>query len=123
MAPHLQSGSLLGPRPTLLDRAAFIPWVMLLVGGWAGLWLWLSLEEARLILGAGWLGCWAAVLVTFSPLLMPGGTRRTSWLRVHHGWESARAVLEQLPEEGSHAHVVQLARRHTEGQRRDHHAA
>ena len=71
MAPHFQSGSLLGPRPTLLDRAAFVPWVMLVVGGWAGMWFWLPIEEGRLILGGGWLGCWAAVLVTFSPLLRP----------------------------------------------------
>lgn len=114
MAPHFQSGSMLGPRPSLLDRAALIPWVLLLVGGWAGLLFWIPLGEGMLVLGSGWLGCWAAVLVTFSPLLRPGGTRRASWLRVHHGWESARAVLEQLPEEGDHAHVVQLARRYAE---------
>ena len=114
MAPAHQSGSLLGPRPSLLDRAAFIPWVLLLVASWGGLLLWIPLAEGMLALGAAWLGCWAAVLVTFAPLLAPGRTRRASWLRVHHGWESARAVLEQLPEDGDHADVVRLARHHTE---------
>lgn len=114
MAPATQSGSLLGPRPGPLDRAALIPWVLLLVACWGGLLLWLPVGEGMLTLGAAWLGCWAAVLATFFPFLAPGGTRRASWLRVHHGWESARAVLEQLPEEGDHAQVVRLARRHTQ---------
>jgi hypothetical protein len=114
MPTPFASGSLLASPSTRLDRAVLIPWALLLAVGWSGLLLWLPVSQRPVLLGMGWLGCWGAVLASCSPLLRPGGTRSASWVRVHYGWENARAVLDQLPEEGEHAHIMRLARRHTD---------